>query len=67
MLKLKEKLYLTIILCFKELCLSQHCPCQLSAGVSTGVAMSLTRHLKKISIFRRPSPHTNYKDSEVVT
>lgn len=46
-LKLKEKFHLTIILCSNELLLSQQCPCQLSAGVSTGTDISLTRHLKK--------------------
>lgn len=67
MLKLKEKFCLTIILCSNELFLSQHYPCQLSAGVFTGMAISLTKHFKKISMFRRPSHHTNYKASEVVT
>lgn len=46
-LKLKEKFCLTIVLCSKRLFLSQHCPCQLLADVFTGMAISLTRHLKK--------------------
>lgn len=67
-LKLEEIFCLTIVLCSNRLFLSQHCPCQLLAGVFTGMAISLTRHFKKKkSIFRRPSHHTNYKASEAVT
>lgn len=46
-LKLKEKFWQTIVLCSNRLFLSQHCPCQLLAGVFTGMAISLTRHFKK--------------------
>lgn len=50
-LKLEEIFCLTIVLCSNRLFLSQHCPCQLLAGVFTGMAISLTRHFKKKNLY----------------